>query len=343
MPTSAATARDIDLPAVLADRYGLTVRDVRPLQGELDANSAVQTADGQRYLVKASTDFADRAHLHWQHRLLEKLADPQFAIPAPRLVRSLVGADMEVTDRHGTPVLLRVYEWLPGTTVSELVHQSPQLLGEWGALAARLVRALADEWVPDGVRSTHRWDLLRAPELIAEQLDSVTDPVRIGYVETILGWHREIVAPVLDQLPRGVVHHDLNDFNVLVQADQAGVHHVAGVIDFTDTLASARITELAIAGGYAMLRKADPVAAFLAVVDGYAAVQPLDDLELRVLYPLAALRLALNVVTWTHRSQRTEDAAYGLSRSRHTWAALAAVTPAAPSYVESAVRHRLGA
>lgn len=342
MPPSAVVASDIDVAAVLRERYGLPVDDIRLLHGELDANFAVRSADGERYIVKVSADLDDRPHLHWQHRMLEKLADPAFEVPAPRLLRSRSGADLEVTDLHGRAVLVRVYGWVPGVTVADVTEHSPQLLREWGALAARLVIALAGEEVPDTVRTTHQWDLLRAPELIAGQLDSVTDPVHRGYVDTVLRWYREIVAPEVGRLRISVVHHDLNDFNVLAQTDEAGVDHVTGVIDFTDMLPSARVTEVAIAGAYAMLRKADPVAAFLDVIDGYAAVEPLGDTELRVLFPLAALRLALNVVTWTHRSRRPEDAAYGHARSRHTWAALAEVTRAAPGDVETAVRARLG-
>lgn len=341
MAPSAVMARDIDVAAVLRDYYRLPVDEIRLLHGELDANFAVRTADRQRYIVKVSTDLDDRPHLHWQHRLLEKLADPAFAVPAPRLIRSRSGADLETIDLPGLPVLVRVYGWVPGVTVADVDEHAPQLLREWGALAARLVLALAGEEVPAGVRTTHQWDLLRAPDLIAGQLDSVTDPVHRGYVDTVLRWYHEMVAPRLDELPRTVVHHDLNDFNVLAQPDAAGVQHVIGVIDFTDMLPSARVTEAAIAGAYAMLRKADPVAAFLEVVDGYIAVAPLGEPELGALYPLAALRLALNVVTWTHRSRRPEDAAYGHARSRHTWAALAEVTRAVPGDVETAVRARL--
>lgn len=336
-------SRLIDLGEVLAQRWGLTAQTLESLSGEFDWNCAVHTTDDRRFVAKVTEGDADLPFLHWQHALLDTLANPQASLCAPRLRRSLTGADVEILEVGGFRNLVRLYEWLPGTPVSELPWHSSQLLRQWGALAARLVAALADQTVPPHVRETHDWDVFRTPQLVATQLSSVTDPEHLACVRTILGWYRQLIEPVASELPRTVVHHDLNDFNVLAHKDEYGKQSVAGVIDFTDALHSARVAEVAIAGGYAMLRKADPLAALLDVVEGYRSVAPITDAELKVLFPLAAARLVLNAVTWTHRCRRAKNTAYGLARSQHTWSTLAILTKLAPTFVESALRQRIGA
>ena len=58
------------------------------------------------------------------------------------------------------------------------------------------------------------------------------------------------LAPVADELARGVIHSDGNDHNVLVRRVAPWRMEVAGVIDFGDMVHSFRVCEPAIAAAY---------------------------------------------------------------------------------------------
>ena len=87
---------------------------------------------------------------------------------------------------------------------------------------------------------------------------------------------------MLDGLPQQVIHNDANELNVLVGPDGA----VSGLIDFGDTVWSARVCGLAVAAAYAMQGLNDPLREVLPLVRGYHAVTPLRADELAVLFAL---------------------------------------------------------
>src|SRR4029079_19031992 len=61
---------------------------------------------------------------------------------------------------------------------------------------------------------------------------------------------------------------------------------VTGILDFGDIVHSYAIADLAIAVAYAVLGKADPLAAAVSVVRGYQDVRPLNNDELASVFPL---------------------------------------------------------
>jgi Ser/Thr protein kinase RdoA (MazF antagonist) len=94
-----------------------------------------------------------------------------------------------------------------------------------------------------------------------------------------------------------VIHNDANDYNVLVEPDGKWRNRVSGVIDFGDMVFSYTIGEVAIACAYAMLNKADPLAAAASIVAGYHQNRPLAEQELDVLFDLICMRLCMSVST----------------------------------------------
>ncbi|WP_215453014.1 aminotransferase class III-fold pyridoxal phosphate-dependent enzyme [Streptomyces sp. ATCC 21386] len=303
----------------LRDRFGLDGTDLEPLGGELDQNSVVRLADGRRVVVKVASPGADVAHIAWQHELMRRAGAPGrlggVLVPTP--ARALNGETVVLVDGEGGPRALTVQNWLDGSTLAGLGHHSLELLAELGATAARMVAALADAPGPP-TGETHHWDLVRAGSAVAAGLPAVADPTRRAAVTTLIERHAEALATQVEKLPVAVLHHDLNDFNVLARRAPDGTHHVHAVLDFADALRTTRVSELAVAVAYAMLREPDPLRAASTVVAGYATHGELTEAELAVLFPMAAARLCVNAVTWTARSAGQESG-YGQARMRHTW------------------------
>ena len=104
-----------------------------------------------------------------------------------------------------------------------------------------------------------------------------------------------VVTPVLSDVPRGVIHNDANDYNVLVGPPAAEGREVVGLLDFGDVLESATVCDLAIGAAYALMDGPDPTAAMISVVRGYHRARPLDEAELEILFPLVQARLGVTV------------------------------------------------
>jgi 4-aminobutyrate aminotransferase-like enzyme/Ser/Thr protein kinase RdoA (MazF antagonist) len=316
--------------------YGLEISEQVRLPSEIDEVTRAREESGRQFVIKVST--ADgRDAVRWQHQLLESVAANP-ALSAPRVIRTLDGRDvLEGEDDR----VLRVYDWLEGSMLAELDTHSPALLREWGAAAAELVTTFEQLEPPAAVAGTHRWEVARSAESVAAGIEAVTEPDARRLIETIMDWFDRWAEHGLASLPRGVVHQDLNDFNVLAAPDDAGQMRITGVLDFSDALDTVTIAELAIAVAYAMPRRSDPLTAAMQVVAGYAERRPLADEELAAIYPLAAARLCVNAVTWTQR-RATTGSEYGEARMRHTWPTLELLSRTPPRLAEAALREAAG-
>lgn len=307
--------------------YGLRVTDLRPLGGEFDQTFAVSTECGKRVVVKVYPA-QDIEGVRWQHQLMDRLAD---TVAVPAVLRTSSGQDVGQLDEN---LWLGAYSWIDGELLAELECHPRELLVDWGATAAKIVVGLAGLRPTGTPPVTHTWDLRAAPQAIAAALPRLIEPVHRQICDEAVTLFAEVVAPILDTLPKSVVHQDLNDFNVLV--DTAGTR-IAGIIDFADALYTARVAEPAIAGAYAMLRKDDPIAALAAVTAGFDQVLPLTDAELSLMYPLALVRLTVNAATWTSRRD-DPTRKYGLARSQYTWQTLARLRRIPPDSAEARIR-----
>ena len=239
--TSAAEWSSAAIAEVLGQQFGLQAVTVSALGGEIDQNSAVELRGGSRVVVKVSPPRADPDLIRWQHELLRLAGrdDVLGPVQVPTMVPARNGDTVVSVDRDGSRRSVTVQTWMPGTTLSELGTHSTGLLTELGSTAARLVRALTE--APDRPGETrHHWDLLRAPEAIAQGIDSVEDRNRIAEVRRILSWFTRALDDHQESLPASVVHHDLNDFNVLARRGPDGRHHVHAVLDFADALHTAQ-------------------------------------------------------------------------------------------------------
>ncbi|MBC9955143.1 phosphotransferase [Leucobacter sp. cx-42] len=351
----ALTPAEVD--AILVSHYGVGSLGMQPLPSELSAVYRVALADGRDVAFKAihfTED--DHALAQWRISAMDHLQD--LGIPAGRTIPSLAGENTAVADSPAGSVIAHVGEWLSGVPL-EAVPLTPELLRVVGATGARAALALA-EWPQPPAAVSHPWELVRTLDSLDTSMASVTDT----HISALLTRARELyaarVAPVIDELPRAVVHHDMHDSNLLIDADR-GV--VSGVLDFGDMVFGPRIADLAITAGYACRRAADPVAAFIDVASGWGSVwalgegaegagagedagaragaaEPFTETEVDVLFASSIGRLAVNLSIWTARSA-SDRGEYALARSESTARALELLLAADFTAVQSALREAL--
>lgn len=325
------------LARALRDLFGIEVAQQRVLGGETDQNVRVDTTEGTTWFARITAAPGDE--IDWQNQLLQHLAETVPEVPAPRLRPTLDGRLVgTIVDDAGAELALRVMTWLPGRTLAEVSHHPAALLRRLGTVAGRIGASLAS--MPAHEAGTHDWDLRRVTEVVTAALPAVEDPTNVANIRTALAWYARISDDLAD-LPHSVVHHDLNDANILIDVDAAGELQISGVVDVGDALHSARVTEVAIAAAYAMVRKTDPLAAATEVVAGFHEVVALTGRELAAVYPLALARLCMNAATWSLRV-RNSGTEYGRSRMRYTWPTIARLMQVHPAVAEERFRIACG-
>jgi 4-aminobutyrate aminotransferase-like enzyme/Ser/Thr protein kinase RdoA (MazF antagonist) len=313
------------------------------LPSERDQNFLLQTAAGERFVLKIANAAEPVAMLEAQNAVLAHLTPRtalcQRVLPA-RDGRTLV----ELPARFGGRHMVRLLTWLPGETLGSRRHHSSALLEDVGRKAAELDGVLADFDHP-AIHREFYWDLARAFDVIRERSTLVTDEELRQLIERLTNRIEHQDAARLARLHRCAVHNDPNDYNVLVAG--AGNlpltdRRVVGILDFGDLVHSYAIADVAIAGTYAALDKPHPLDALVSVVRGYNAARPLNDEEISAVFPLVLLRLCTSVaVAAQQQTERPGDTYLAISQApiRRTLPRLARLHPA---FAEAALRWACG-
>ena len=161
-------------------------------------------------------------------------------------------------------------------------------------------------------------------------------------MENILNDFQRHTVPILDQLPRSIIHNDANDGNLILNrvADQFDTE-VVGIIDFGDVVYSWTVSDLAVACAYAMLKSSRPLECLRTIVKSYHKKKPLIEPEVRALYGLICLRLCLSAAIAAEQTATCPDNDYlNVSQGaiRKTLPKLAAVSfPFAEAYIRHAI------
>jgi Ser/Thr protein kinase RdoA (MazF antagonist) len=311
---------DLDGAARLAhELYGLDA-SVSPLPSERDQNFLLTTVSGGRYVLKVANAAEDRAMLEAQNAAMEHVADR--AACCPRVVPTLKGETI-VTSSGGAH-LVRMVTYLAGTPLAQAGARTPALLESLGRAVGRLDAALADFDHPAIHRDFH-WDLANAARVIGEYLPLVRDDRDRELVQRVSTSALRAIEPRRPAFRRSAVHHDANDWNVLVSTPD---HEVVGIIDFGDIVHSWTVADPAVAIAYAMLDAEHPLATAVEIVRGYHAEHPLRDNELAAVFPLGCLRLCTSVciAAW-QQVQRPDDEYLAVSQGpiRRTLPVLAVI------------------
>ena len=259
--------------------------EVTALQGERDLNFKIDTNDAS-YIFKVHAA-KDRAHLAAQEMALKAL-ESITSLNEPRTIPSVDGRtilDVE-SDRIG-----RLLTWTDGELWSSIETLNSDLLFSLGKAVA-----LVDEQLAAVETTAHQaalnqpfgWNVTQTADL-AEKIDLITNAEDREAVRRVFMHNIDNVLPRFSELRMQIIHNDANDNNIIVSADS-----VTSLIDFGDIIIAPRIAGLAVACAY-ILDGDDPVLRAVDVVRGYHQAQPLTPLELELLFPLIALRIATSI------------------------------------------------
>jgi 4-aminobutyrate aminotransferase-like enzyme/Ser/Thr protein kinase RdoA (MazF antagonist) len=288
------------------------------------------------FVLKVESDVAQRALLDMQNQVMSHLARHP-AITVPEVIRDRSGQQVVLhEDEGGRPLLIRLLSYVPGARYAQVASPAPALETKLGAFLGEMDKALADFMHPLAHRYL-QWDLHYAQDVINEGIVSLQDPGERQQVESVLARYMAEVLPRTGSLPKGILHHDANDYHVLVD-DAANPTEIAGMIDFAKVTHTFRVAEVAIACAYAVQHNPSPLESICRIVAGYHAANPLDESELGSVFHLVCLRLAMSMVHVAQDAQQNPGNDEVTTRQSSTRQALTQLLSMDPITVELTLR-----
>ncbi|MGE0552872.1 MAG: aminotransferase class III-fold pyridoxal phosphate-dependent enzyme [Gemmatimonadales bacterium] len=330
---------DPDTASQLAARHFGIVGSATELESERDRNFLIRSADGDRMVLKVSGREERLELLRTQHEALARIRarDPSLGIPEPR--RADGGGTIVSDTIAGQTHLVSALGWIDGRPLARARPRTERQLRSLGQLLGQVAAALSG-WDPPAAHRSLKWDLGRAG-WIAEHLGAIPRSSDRELVRRLFSLYQERVEPAWDALPKGVIHNDANDHNVLVSGfGEASV--TVGLIDFGDLLWTAQVAEPAIGAAYGMLDTGDPVAAAAAVFGGFHELRPLSDQELGVGFALIVARLCVSVVNAAVQRRSRPEHAYLTVSEAPAWRTLRRLAPVHPRLAEYRLRDGCG-
>lgn len=256
--------------ALLGERFGIPVDRVERLDTERDDSFLVDLPEGGRAVLKVAHPDDDPEVIAMQAAAMTHAGAA--GLPVPRVLAGPITVDGRVA---------RLLSWLPGTLARELAPNGDQLFAA-GAMLGRLSAALRSFDHPGAHRGL-AWDLQHVGSL-------PETPETAGVIERF----RREVGPALEGMPRQVIHNDFHPGNLLV--DPAHPDYIVGILDFGDTVHTARVCDLGVALAYLSPGEGTVLEASRPFVAGFTSVVPLSADEVRLIPDLVAGRLAQRIV-----------------------------------------------
>lgn len=324
--------------------YGISA-EAKRLPSERDQNFLLTLTNGEKRVLKVANALEERRLLDAENAAMQHISERVSA--CPRLFPTLAGDSVgETTAAAGPRHFVRLISFLPGVPLGDVKRHSAELLYNLGQRVGELDAALADFDHPAVHRDLH-WDLAHARREVNRHKHLIADSKLRAIVDSLAAAFEQNVLPLLPNLRRSVIQNDANDYNVIVgNGDDDDLYsrnqQVIGLIDFGDMVYSYTAADLAIAVAYAILNKADPLAAAAPIVRGYHTRYALTEAELSALFGLIGMRLCMSVCMAAYQQQQRPDDAYlSISQApiQNTLPRLAKIPP---RLAEAVFRHACG-
>ncbi|HEY2820673.1 MAG TPA: aminotransferase class III-fold pyridoxal phosphate-dependent enzyme [Candidatus Acidoferrum sp.] len=340
---TAETDDESELNFAVSDEDGATDADAVPAaeKPQPQNENPWQPPAGTDFVLKVMHPARDPALIDLQCQALQHLAQRAPQIGLPRVCLNKLGeAFTTIVGQDGSPRLVWLLTYIPGTLMAHANPHSAEMLRSLGELLGELSSGLA-HFSHGAAKRELKWDFAQAG-WIREHLDQIADPERRALLEKFIALYDSEVVPVMSRLRRSVVYGDANDYNVLVGNVSTQPRRVVSVFDFGDMHESFTVSEVATAAAYSILGKKEPLRAAAAVLSGYYSRFLLTDVEISVLYPLIAMRLAVSVVNSAIRASVKPDDSYVTITEEPAWEALTRLARVHPRFAHYTLREVCG-
>ncbi len=294
---------------LVAEHFGIHGTVVE-LGSQQDRNYRVDPSSGDGLLFKINHPSVPAEVLELQAVVSDRLRGSGIATPA---VLSTVHGQrsIEVHTADGAVARACAFELVAGEAVAEPGPMTGVLAEQLGALAGRIVAALASVEHAASHREL-QWELGRSLDVV----ETLSGDLPADRRDVCLRAARDAAAQLdalAAALPRQIIHGDLTSDNVL--RDRQGA---LWVVDLGDVITSWRVAELAVLAAD-VLGRTDSLAMAGRAVRGFVGAVPLSDDELAAIWPMMILRGAVLAVSGWSQLRIDPDNEYARERLEHEW------------------------
>lgn len=323
------------------EHYGFTPTTIKPLGSFQDQNFRVTNSTGEAFVLRIENAAAQASSLDLQNKAMAHITAKDAAFPIQRLIPARSGQNMPTATREGATHFLRLLTYLPGDVLAKVNTRPTHLLDEIGRVAGTFCVHLADFNHPAAERVL-QWDLQVAQQVIDGFIKYVA-PERRPVIEHFRERFVRHAEPLLPNLRRSIIHGDLTSYNLLVQRNAAGQHHLSGIVDFGDVLRSYTVGELVVAVAESVINSVpNALPAAARAVRTFHQVFPLRENELAVLFHLICLRMCVTACSSSQQLHLEPDNAYVAQLSQLDWLTLDRLQNIEPEVAHAAFRHACG-
>ncbi|WP_428423830.1 aminotransferase [Pararhizobium sp.] len=296
-----------DAARLFSDHYGLS-GPIAELGSQQDRNYRIDAASGRFVLKICRADYAT-VELEAQNAALRHIAGKANTPRVPKVIASNNGADILSVTVRDADYQIRLLDYIEGQPLTQRKHLPAITVAALGTLGGRLALALADFTHP-GLSRDLQWDLRNAEPVVSHLLSAVKDAdrkQRIGHAMDAAMRRLEGLKPELRQQ---AIHHDITDDNVVSLPNDSGQLIPDGVIDFGDVINGWLVADLAVTCA-SLLHHADgDPNVILPAIKAFHDVFPLNQAELRALWPLIVARAAVLVASSEQQLALDPDNSY---------------------------------
>ncbi len=297
--------------------FDITAETIR-LPGDEDENFRIKTESEVSYILKISQPEVEEDYLNFQNEILRHISSKTPNLELPKVIPNVQNKFLSsISSKAGEKRNVRLLSWLDGRIWAHANPKTKVLRQSLGEQAGKLTVALED-FDHEGAHRKFDWNLSDSAWTY-DYLDkfSKEDQATIAYFQELFSE----IQPNYQNLPKSVIHNDVNDFNILVSQDLVDPK-VTGIIDFGDAVYTQTINDLAILLAYAIMGVLDPLQAALDVIKGYNVYYSFSEKELECLYALVAMRLVTTVTKAAIRKAKDSTNEYHVISEKPAWTAL---------------------
>jgi 4-aminobutyrate aminotransferase-like enzyme/Ser/Thr protein kinase RdoA (MazF antagonist) len=326
---------------LLSTHYGLTAR-AESLGSQQDKNFLVFDSDDRPLgVLKIANPAFTAVELEAQDAAAETIADAEptlrVAVPLPNLAGEKCTVVTGLLDGTAHVRLLR---YLPGGTLVEAGHLSPEVVAGMGEVAGRVSHALAAFRHP-GLDRALQWDLRFGHDVVDALVTHVDDPSHRERLTAAAAAAWERIEPLADELPRQAVHLDLTDANVVVTRTE-GSPRPDGIVDFGDLSDTWTVSELAITMSSVLGHSGTTPTSILPGIKAFHTIRPLTVAEADAVWPLLVLRTAVLIVSGAQQAALDPDNDYVTNQSEDEWRMFEQATSVPIDVMTGVIRAELG-
>ncbi len=318
------------LQDLLQEHYGLTTQSIKRLNGEVDFNYHIKTSKGEQFLLKISRPDYKLLEINLQTHILTHLSHKKLPLELQKPIFNRKGkSQIEIKDQADTTRIMRLLTWVDGRMFAFVNPHTEVLLESLGAACGYLCKGLQG-FQHSAAHRYLKWNPSEV-EWIEKELEVFNNEEERELVHYFLENFQRKVLPYFPKLRKSIIHGDANDYNIVVSQDKRNPK-IISLIDFGDSTYTHTINELGIALSYAMMDKADPIAAAYEVVRGFHQIFPLREEEIEVLFWFTAARSIITVTAAALNKRAEPENEYHQISARPAWDLLRKLRQVQPDY-----------